>query len=94
MNIPRRRAAATPRLRRGYSAETSRGDGDIRSRPSARLRYDDAKTDAERTAKFLARHDGVGGDSFQERTPERVKAEIEAEAARKAARVRKARGGR
>ena len=26
MDIPRRRVAATPRLRRGYSAEASRGD--------------------------------------------------------------------
>ena len=56
MNIPRRRLAATPRLRRGYSAETSRGDAAaatrifprrrvaaLRSRPARpRSYYDDA----------------------------------------------------
>ena len=39
-DIPRRRVAATPRLPRGYSAETSRGrDADLSEEAGARLRY-------------------------------------------------------
>jgi hypothetical protein len=55
-------------------------------------KYDDSKTEAERSEKFLARHDGVGGESSQERTKERVYAEIAALKEERAARARRARG--
>ena len=54
-------------------------------------KYDDAKTEAERSEKFLARHDGVGGESYQTRTKERVYAEIAALKEERAARARRAR---
>ena len=54
-------------------------------------KYDDSKTEAERSARFLARHDGVGGESYQTRTKERVYAEIAALKEERAARARRAR---
>ena len=54
-------------------------------------KYDDAKTEAERSEKFLARHDGVGGESYQTRTKERVYAEIAALKEERTARARRAR---
>lgn len=60
-------------------------------------KYDDTKTEAERSAAFLARHDGSGGASEQTRTKERVYAEIAAlkeERAARAARAAHARGAR
>ena len=54
-------------------------------------KYDDAKTEAERSEKFLARHDGVGGESYQTRTKERVYKEIAALKEERQARARRAR---
>ena len=54
-------------------------------------KYDDAKTEAERSEKFLARHDGVGGESYQTRTKERVYQEIAALTEERQARARRAR---
>ena len=56
-------------------------------------KFDDAKTGDERSKKILARFDKVGGDGEQARTPERVRAEIEAIEARKAAAVARIKGG-
>ena len=56
-------------------------------------KFDDAKSEAERSAKILSRYDKVGGDGEQERTPERVKAEIAAIEARRAAAVSRIKGG-
>ena len=56
-------------------------------------KFDDAKTGDERSKKILARFDKVGGDGEQERTPERVKAEIAAIEARRAAAVSRIKGG-
>ena len=54
-------------------------------------KYDDSKTEAERSARFLARHDGVGGESYQTRTKERVYKEIAALKEERQARARRAR---
>ena len=54
-------------------------------------KYDDSKTEAERSARFLARHDGVGGESYQIRTKERVYKEIAALKEERQARARRAR---
>ena len=56
-------------------------------------KFDDAKTGDERSKKILARFDKVGGSGEQVRTPERVRAEIEAIEARKAAAVARIKGG-
>ncbi|KAH8070970.1 lactonase [Aureococcus anophagefferens] len=56
-------------------------------------KFDDAKTGDERSKKILARFDKVGGNGEQARTPERVRAEIEAIEARKAAAVARIKGG-
>ena len=56
-------------------------------------KFDGAKSEAERSAKILSRYDKVGGDGEQERTPERVKAEIAAIEARRAAAVSRIKGG-
>jgi hypothetical protein len=57
-------------------------------------KYEDRKTEAERSAAFLARHDGSGGASEQTRTKERVYAEIAALKEERAARATRARGAR
>ena len=61
------------------------------SRSSSERVGSDSKTEAERSARFLARHDGVGGESYQTRTKERVYAEIAALKEERAARARRAR---
>ena len=72
MDIPRRRVAATPRARRGYSAETGRGDAAAATRTFGDRRAPQDSI-AELTNNIFLNADGTNAPQEHVRMPDYTK---------------------